>query len=119
MGYKEFLKSVPPPTSSTTARTDVTSRSTTSDKPASLSVFERLLGKSDLAVTQNDGSSRHTEDANSNNPDYGFNVMATTILNGSEDHPHEPRLLDSSSFSDISTSLIREAVRVPLFVGHC
>ena len=108
MGYKEFLQTLPlSPASSSTTSADAVPRSTTSEIPASLSAFEKLLGKSDR-------SSRYSKEPNNDNPDYAFNVMATTILNGCEDHPREPRLLDSSSFDDISASLIREAVRTSL-----
>ena len=110
MGYKEFLRTLPlSPASSPATSADTISRSTTSDTPASLSAFEKLLGKSDR-------SSLYSKEPNNDAPDYAFNVMATTMLNGCEDHPHEPRLLDSSCFDDISASLIREAVCTPLCV---
>lgn len=78
-----------------------------SETPASLSTFQQLLG--------NTGHSSHqSKETDNNSPDYAFNVMAATILNGREDHPCEPSLQDALRLDDICASLIQEAVRLSL-----
>lgn len=117
MGYKELLQSLSPsPASSSTASMATVSRSTTSsDAPTSLSAFEKLFA-------QHDHPSHHSENhllpSNNDIPNYAFNVMADTILNGREDHPREPSVLDASHFEDISALLIQEAVRISLFLSE-